>query len=249
MHILRFIRNFINVRNALKTENFSTKELHTIALQSCVEYEKLYLQEQAQVLQEENLRAKMQLDFLNAQATLQSTKAQVLNTLVQCQSMLKSLKDNAAINRANAMVSFLQVVGNATNSGGISAHSNNVIQTINLIGLDDEAKKLKDFLDKVSDELNDLQDLQKLQKCTHIYAPSLETLPNIPIRIYAFSTLENATNYFLLENGETHSGDTMLFKSQELGKHKIEFISQNAQKTEKSVIELQVSDESLRGLK
>ncbi|STP14268.1 Uncharacterised protein [Helicobacter cinaedi] len=94
-----------------------------------------------------------------------------------------------------------------------------------------------------------MQDLQKLQKCTHIYAPSLETLPNIPIRIYAFSTLENATNYFLLENGETHSGDTMLFKSQELGKHKIEFISQNAQKTEKSVIELQVSDESLRGLK
>lgn len=249
MHILRFIRNFLHVRNALKTENYSTKELHTLALQSCLEYEKIYLQEQAQILQEENLRAKMQLDFLNAQATLSAQKASVLNTLIQCQSMIKSLRDNAAINRANAMVSFLQVVGNATNSAGISAHSANVVQTINTITLDDESERLKDFLDKISDELNALQDLQSMQKLTHIYAPSLESLPNTPLRIYAFSLLKEASNYFEDSSGARYFGESMLFKSAQVGKHTITFISKNATRTEKSTIEIQVSEENLKGLK
>ena len=239
----------MQIRTALRSENFSTKELNTIALQTCVEYEKIYLQELRQVLEEENVRAKLQLDFLNTQYTQQATKAQVLNTLIQCQSMLKSLKDNAAINRANAMVSFLQVMGNATNSSGISAHANNVVSTINQIAIESKNTKLEQFLDKVSDELKELQDLQSLQKCTHIYAPSLETLPNIPLRIYAFSTLKNATNYFLLENGETVQGDTMLFKSDVIGKHIIEFVSTSPAKTEKNQLQIQVADENLKGLK
>lgn len=57
--------------------------------------------------------------------------------------MLRSLKDNTAINRANAYVNFLQVVGNANNESAIAAHSSNVIRTINRIGLDDKASPLE----------------------------------------------------------------------------------------------------------
>ncbi|WP_286348521.1 hypothetical protein [Helicobacter felistomachi] len=41
-------------------------------------------------------------------------------------STLRSLKDNAAINRVNAYVSFLQVVGNATNKSAIAVRASNI---------------------------------------------------------------------------------------------------------------------------
>lgn len=190
----------------------------------------------------------MELEYQIAQFNLQATKAQVLNTLIQCQSMIKSLKDNAAINRANAYVGFLQVVGNATNSAGISLHSNAVINTINQIGLDSGTEDLAKFLDKITSELNNLVNLQSNDKGVRIYAPSLETLPNEPLKIYAFSTLKNANNYFLVDNVK-HIGTQLLFKPKAVGVHTITFVSENANGKQEDSIEISVSDEKIKELK
>lgn len=243
MHITRLIRNFLQCRKALQAQNFSTKELHTIALQTAIEYEKLYLQENQNIIQEEQIRAKTELEYINAHLSIAQAKAQVLNTLIQCQSMIKSLGDNAAINRANAYVSFLQVVGNATNAGGITLHSNNVISTINQIGLDTHMQNLKEFLDKVTNELNALQDLQNLQSYAHIYAPSLETTIDQGLRIYAFSTLQGARNYFTLPNGEIKEGKSFLFETSQAGLHKITFTTQRDNISDTDSIEIKVRDE------
>lgn len=248
MNLNRFIRNFISLREGLQTQNFSTKELNSLCMQGAIEYEKLHLQEVQNTMAEEQIRAKLEIEYLNAKFSLEATKAQTLNTLIQCQSMIKSLKDNAAINRANAYVSFLQVVGNATNSGGISAHSANVIKTINEISLDSDTGELEKFLDKITDQLNQIEALSGFDKSVKIYSPSLETLPNHPLRLYAFSALRGAENYFLVDN-EKISGCSMLFKKAEVGTYRVEFISKSDKQTQTDSLEILVSDEKLKGLK
>ncbi|GAA7301549.1 hypothetical protein BD0103_14140 [Helicobacter pylori] len=121
MDTTRFIRNFILFKEALQKQNFNNKDLNTTSMQAALQSEQLALNEEAQGLQSEQVRAKMQMDFLGMQANLQNAKAETLNKLIQCQAMLKSLKDNAMINRANAFVSLLQVQANAAN--GITFHN------------------------------------------------------------------------------------------------------------------------------
>ncbi len=119
MDTTRFIRNFVLFKEALQKQNFNNKELNTTSMQAALQSEQLALNEEVHALQSEQVRSKMQIDFLGMQANLQNAKAETLNKLIQCQAMLKSLKDNALINRANAFVSLLQVQANAAN--GITA--------------------------------------------------------------------------------------------------------------------------------
>ncbi|MDU9746595.1 hypothetical protein, partial [Helicobacter pylori] len=116
MDTARFIRNFVLFKEALQKQNFNNKDLNTTSMQAALQSEQLALNEEAQGLQSEQVRAKMQMDFLGMQANLQNAKAEILNKLIQCEAMLTSLKDNARINRANAFVSLLQVQANAANT-------------------------------------------------------------------------------------------------------------------------------------
>ncbi|PUD87824.1 hypothetical protein C2R61_02835, partial [Helicobacter pylori] len=133
MDATRFIRNFILFKEALQKQNFNNKDLNTTSMQAALQSEQLALSEEAQGLQSEQARAKMQLEFLSLQSSLQAQKASTLNTLIQCHSMIKSLKDNAFINRANAYVSLLQVHANAP-SGITADNFENVLNTILEIG-------------------------------------------------------------------------------------------------------------------
>ncbi|MFC3847887.1 hypothetical protein ACFOPX_04995 [Helicobacter baculiformis] len=199
MNAHRFMRTFLALRHALQTQNFSTKELNQLCLQGALKCEELHLQESAQNVQEEQIRAKMGIDYLNAQYTLQATKAQTLSALIQCQSMLKSLKDNAAINRANAYVSFLQVVGSASNTSAIAQHAQNVIHTINQIGTQEDIKELETCVTSLSQELARLNALDGGSDCVQIFAQSLETLPNCPVKVWGFSMLKDAQECFLVD--------------------------------------------------
>lgn len=63
MDTARFIRNFILFKEALQKQNFNNKELNTTSMQAALQCEQLALNEQAQDLQSEQVRAKMQIDF------------------------------------------------------------------------------------------------------------------------------------------------------------------------------------------
>lgn len=255
MNFNRFIRNFLGLREALQTQNFSTKELNNLCMQGAIEYEKLYLQElqvnleQAKLgLEQAQLKAKLEIDAINAKHQLEATKAQMLNTLIQCESMLRSLKDNAAINRANAYVSFLQVVGNATNESAIAAHASNVIRTINRIGLDDRASPLEGELARLGQELQGLAPFNGVALEVQIYAQSLETLPDHPIRIWGTSTISNAHNSFSC-NGRTFEGNFMLFKQSRPDIYRVTFNSQGTGGSASQSLDILVSPESSFNLK
>ncbi len=238
MDTTRFIRNFVLFKEALKKQNFNNKDLNTTSMQAALQSEQLALNEEAQGLQSEQVRAKMQIDFLGMQANLQNAKAETLNKLIQCQAMLKSLKDNAMINRANALVSLLQVQANAAN--GITASNfeaafkiiaqigseynqitlNNGSVSVNEKEQTNELKTILNNLSKELEKLNEQSEVNSIQ----VFSDKLEVLKDAPIKLYGFSTLSNANEGFYNEqNEQIASGSVCLFRSDKLGKHTITF--------------------------
>ncbi|MGL2361355.1 hypothetical protein ACOWK0_07285 [Helicobacter pylori] len=243
MDTTRFIRNFVLFKEALQKQNFNNKELNTTSMQAALQCEQLALNEQAQDLQSEQVRAKMQMDFLGMQANLQNAKAETLNKLIQCQAMLKSLKDNALINRANAFVSLLQVQANTAN--GITFHNfETAFKIIAQIGSEydqidlnsnrsvsvkakEQTNELKTILNNLSKELEKLNEQSEVNSI-QVFSDKLEILKNEPIRLWGFSTLSNATEGFYNEqNEQLASGSVCLFRSDRVGKHTITFKASN----------------------
>ncbi|GAA8612123.1 hypothetical protein HpDR69_03100 [Helicobacter pylori] len=243
MDTTRFIRNFVLFKEALQKQNFNNKELNTTSMQAALQSEQLALNEQAQDLQSEQLRAKMQIDFLGMQANLQSAKADTLNKLIQCQAMLKSLKDNAMINRANALVSLLQVQANAAN--GITASNfEAAFKIISQIGSEynqitlnngsvsvqekEQTNELKTLLNELGKELEKLNQQSEVNSI-QVFSDKLEVLKDAPIKLWGFSTLANANEGFYNEANEPlASGSVFLFRSDKVGKHTITFKASNA---------------------
>ncbi|WQZ99715.1 hypothetical protein KVK27_03845 [Helicobacter pylori] len=243
MDTTRFIRNFIVFKEALQKQNFNNKDLNTTSMQAALQSEQLALNEEAQGLQSEQVRAKMQMDFLGMQANLQNAKAETLNKLIQCQAMLKSLKDNAMINRANAFVSLLQVQANASNT--ITFHNFetafkiiaqigseydqmnlNNDRSISLKATREQTNELKTILSNLSKELEKLNEQSEVNSI-QIFSDKLEVLKDAPVRLWGFSTLSNATEGFYEENEQIASGSVCLFRSDRVGKHTIAFKASN----------------------
>ncbi|GAA6944670.1 hypothetical protein HpHUE59_15550 [Helicobacter pylori] len=239
MDTTRFIRNFLLFKEALQKQNFNNKELNTTSMQAALQCEQIALNEEAQGLQSEQVRAKMQIDFLGMQANLQNAKAETLNKLIQCQAMLKSLKDNAMINRANAFVSLLQVQANAANT--ITFHNfETAFKIIAEIGSEyeqivldgnrrtnvkakEQTNELKTILNNLSKELEKLNEQSEVNSI-QVFSDKLEVLKDAPIKLWGFSTLSNAEEGFYNEaNEKIASGSVCLFRSDEVGKHTITF--------------------------
>ncbi len=238
MDTARFIRNFVLFKEALQKQNFNNKDLNTTSMQAALQSEQLALNEEAQGLQSEQVRAKMQIDFLGMQANLQNAKAETLNKLIQCQAMLKSLKDNAMINRANALVSLLQVQASAAN--GITASNfEAAFKIIAQIGSEynqitlnsgsvsvqekEQTNELKTILNNLSKELEKLNEQSEVNSI-QVFSDKLEVLKDAPIRLWGFSTLSNAQEGFYNEqNEQIASGSVCLFRSDKVGKHTITF--------------------------
>ncbi|WP_208386747.1 hypothetical protein [Helicobacter pylori] len=245
MDTTRFIRNFILFKEALQKQNFNNKELNTTSMQAALQSEQLALNEEAQDLQSEQARAKMQMDFLGMQANLQNAKAETLNKLIQCQAMLNSLKDNARINRANAFVSLLQVQANASNTitfhnfetaFKIIAQIGSEYDQIDLINsnsgtsmkVKEQTNELKIILNNLSKELEKLNEQTEVNSI-QVFSDKLEVLKDAPTRLWGFSTLSNATEGFYNEaNEQLASGSVFLFRSDKVGKHTITFKANNA---------------------
>ncbi len=234
----RFIRNFVLFKEALQKQNFNNKDLNTTSMQAALQSEQLALNEEAQGLQSEQVRAKMQIDFLGMQANLQNAKAETLNKLIQCQAMLKSLKDNAMINRANALVSLLQVQANAAN-GIIASNFEAAFKIIAQIGSEynqitlnsesvsvqekEQTNELKTILNNLSKELEKLNEQSEVNSI-QVFSDKLEVLKDAPIKLWGFSTLSNASEGFYNEqNEQIASGSVCLFRSDKVGKHTITF--------------------------
>ncbi|WQY52672.1 hypothetical protein KVK68_00985 [Helicobacter pylori] len=242
MDTTRFIRNFVLFKEALQKQNFNNKDLNTTSMQAALQSEQLALNEEAQGLQSEQVRAKMQIDFLGMQVNLQNAKAETLNKLIQCQAMLKSLKDNAMINRANALVSLLQVQANAANGitpsnfeaafkiiSQIGSEYNQITLNNGSVSVQEKEKtnELKTILNNLSKELEKLNEQSEVNSI-QVFSDKLEVLKDAPVRLWGFSTLSNAEEGFYNEqNEQIASGSVCLFRSDRVGKHTITFKASN----------------------
>ncbi len=239
MDTTRFIRNFILFKDALQKQNFNNKDLNITSMQAALQSEQLALSEESQYLQSEQVRAKMQIDFLAMQANLQNAKAEILNKLIQCQAMLKSLKDNAMINRANALVSLLQVQASSANGVSFSVFETafKIIAQIgseyskisldgnknNIVQEKEQTDELKTILNNLSKELEKLNEQSEVNSI-QVFSDKLEVLKDAPTRLWGFSTLSNAEEGFYNEaNEQIASGSVCLFRSDKVGKHTITF--------------------------
>ncbi len=235
MDTTRFIRNFILFKDALQKQNFNNKDLNTTSMQAALQSEQLALSEESQYLQSEQVRAKMQIDFLGMQANLQNAKAETLNKLIQCQAMLKSLKDNAMINRANALVSLLQVKANSTNMAvstfevafnvisQIGSEYSRISREGKIVPEKEQTDELKTILNNLSKELEKLNEQSEVNSI-QVFSDKLEVLKDAPARLWGFSTLSNAEEGFYNEaNEQIASGSVCLFRSDKVGKHTITF--------------------------
>ncbi|GHQ89371.1 hypothetical protein VN1239_08780 [Helicobacter pylori] len=261
MDTIRFIRNFVLFKEALQKQNFNNKDLNTTSMQAALQSEQLALSEEAQCLQSEQVRAKMQIDFLGMQANLQNAKAETLNKLIQCQAMLKSLKDNAMINRANALVSLLQVQANAAN-GITESNFEAAFKIISQIGAEynqitlnkgsvsvqekEQTNELKTILNNLSKELEKLNEQSEVNSI-QVFSDKLEVLKDAPTRLWGFSTLSNAEEGFYNEaNEQIASGSVCLFRSDNVGKHTITFEARNTKTRLTKKITISVIENKLK---
>ncbi len=147
------------------------------------------------------------------------------------------------INRANALVSLLQVQANAAN-GITPANFEAAFKIISQIGSEynqitlnngsvsvqekEQTNELKTILNDLSKELEKLNQQSEVNSI-QVFSDKLEILKNAPTRLWGFSTLSNAEEGFYNEaNEQLASGSVCLFRSDRIGKHTITFKASNA---------------------
>ena len=229
MNTTRFTLNFNELVKLLNQANFPKSELANLAMQAALKLEELELQERQIALAEEKTRQELELAIINAKNVNQHTLAETLKSVIQADSMARSVKDNAAINKANAHIGFINVVGNAQERGAISNHSNKVVSTIDLIDTSDLNPKYKQLLDTIRDDIENA--LNKGDGCKEVavFIPRLEVLVNERIRVLGFSSYGNNATKFSINGQETQGDDkkTLLFTASKVGKYTITFSAQN----------------------
>ena len=100
----------------------------------------------------------IQAEALKLEANIKLTQAEALKSIVQSESMIKSVRDNALISKANCYVGFLNVVLNAQNTSAndkANTHQNNVVSTISKIGTNAQGEL--DELENYTNILNELK--------------------------------------------------------------------------------------------
>lgn len=244
MNTKRFNDNLLNIQETLLKSKFlehlqSTNytyemlsntliQVTQLAINASLSLEEIELKERELSLGEEKTRQEIELAVLNAKAQARLSQSEAVKSLVQAHSMVESIPQNAAINRANAYVGFLNVVGNASNEGAISEHSKNVIEVINQI-VSKEIPNYKEILDKLKESIQGLIHIGSGSKEVFIYAPKLLLYVDEEIRLLGFSAYGNNPCRFKYEDKILES-KSLIYTPKVAGEVEITFESQNDEK-------------------
>ena len=193
------------ILNYAKNTNLSKDALAQIltqslnfCLQSALNLEELELKAKSEAMNLEKMRTELELAILNSKASIKQANAEAMKSVIQAKSMLRSVKDNAAINKTNAYVGFLNVVGNASEQAAIKPHTNNVIATINQIDTSSMPASLNAPLDRLLDSNEYLGSKEVM-----IHAPKLLLEIGEYIELKGFSSLGEAPCRFVLIKDKT----------------------------------------------
>lgn len=189
------------------------------AVNASISLEEITIKNNDSKLQAEKLRAELEMGLSNFLNEAKYKQGEALKSLVQSKAMARSVGDNAAINRANGYVGFLNVVGNASESAAVDKHSANVINTIEQIDISD----LTEFDPAIAKLLSEVQGLmQNKIKPLYIFAPKLELTLNESVEIMGF-TIYTKTRFCVDNKVMITDAKNYLFKSDKAGEFVVSF--------------------------
>lgn len=192
------------------------------ALQGALSFEEMSYKAKASALEIDKMRNEMELSIKNAKMQIKQIQAEAVKSLIQAAAIIRSVSDNAAINKANAYVSFLNTVGNASEQAAIKQHAVNVINTISLIN----DAKMTDF-DHILPKLISEEDADFGSKSVLIHTTKSIITLNEDLEIKGISTYGESECYFSVNDKITvRNSKNFIFNSSEEGQFKISFVVQ-----------------------
>ncbi len=145
MNVVRFIGNFIEVAKKLKDSNFTGSELAKLSLDASVKLEELEYKDRELSLNVEKTRQEIELATLKAKSEVAFTMSEALKSIVQAECMILGVRDNANINKCNALVAYMNTLGNASNVSSLTQSlQTEILLTIRFVGVD-SLESMRDF--------------------------------------------------------------------------------------------------------
>lgn len=227
MSVRNFWIYFNDCKENLKSFNFTDDKLFSLSADLALKLVEADLKEKEAMLTREKLKKEMEGLILQNKTQTKQLEFEILKSIVQAESMVRSVGDNACINRSNAYVGFLNVVGNASESSAIATHSNNVVNEIKKI--DDTAltNNYKDIFTRAREDfLKELSKLGKMRECFIIY-PRSEIKIREPIELIGFSIYPQNESVFEFKGQTLENSQLLDFSSEEEGEFEIIFKVKN----------------------
>lgn len=174
---------------------------------------------------EEKTRLELEITSLNAKANIRQNQAENIKSLVQAESISRSVGDNAAINQANAYVGFLNVMGNAAELAVAEKHAQNVISVLNNINTND-ITAYEPIFEKLRKEAEEIVNAGEGAKEVWIYATKSVCEVGEKVKVMGFSVFGDNPVRFIVGGREVES-KTILFSAESVGVFEIAFEAQN----------------------
>lgn len=189
MNVVRFIGNFIEVAKKLKDSNFTGSELAKLSLDASVKLEELEYKDRELSLNVEKTRQEIELATLKAKSEVAFTMSEALKSIVQAECMILGVRDNANINKCNALVAYMNTLGNASNVSSLTKElQTEILLTIKAIGEHIGNPNAYDtLLDSLKDKADGLIDSKDGVREVFIHTPRLEIQSKERIQLLGFS--------------------------------------------------------------
>lgn len=186
--------------------------------------EELELKNREVSLVEEKTRQEIALGAATANAQLKIHKAEALKSLIQGEAMQRSIGDNAAINKSNAYVGFLNVAGNAEERAAIEQHSKGVVATINEIN-SKPTTIFNPLLDALRKDLNNVLEIEN--KEVFVLLPKVCITKGESIKVLGGSSFGNNACKFEIGDKVYSNVQTLYITGDNAGELTITFSVQN----------------------
>lgn len=221
MSVKNFWIYFEESKERLKGFSFTDDKLFLVSSELALKLVEMDLKEKEALLASEKLKKEMEGLILQNKAQRKQLEIETLKSLVQAESMVRSVGDNAVINRANALVGFLNVVGNASESSAISSYAENVIREVKKI--DDSALTgiYNSLLSNIRGNLLNEFNKQGIMKECFMIVPRTELKINETLEITALSVYPKNESLFVFKGKTLKNIQSLLFSSDESGEFEI----------------------------
>ena len=237
MNAVGFLNNFKLAHKALNSLNTNAENRFKMALELSLKMEEIELQNKDFKLKEEQVKQELELKALESRNKYENASVELIKNMVQAKSMVKSVWDNANINKCNALVGLFNVAMNAQNTTLLTnwkQYFDEIKNSIFAIGQDTDIKGNKNdlvtdynpLLKKAMEALNNLFNANNALKQVGIFCPKYEILvnENLDIRGYSLFAKDNG---FIVDNITYKNTDSFSFKKDKAGEYEVTYFSKN----------------------